>query len=116
MDISADTVKKLMDLGFAAVNYGWLQEAETIFNGVEAARGDAPYGPMGMGLVHIAKGEYDEAATVLQEQALGRDPDNVDAKKLLALALKLAGRGSDLDKVGDELRSAGGGEFLDALS
>jgi hypothetical protein len=58
-------------------------------------------------LIHMNSRAYEDAVKVLREGALARNPQSLEAKMILGLALKLAGRGSECDGVIRELSASG---------
>lgn len=105
--VTSEAVRMLMEIGMMAANNGMHKQAFEIFEGVEAVRPDQEYGPLGVALIHMNLGEYDQAVTVLKTGALERNPESAEAKIFLALALRLANRSSECDEIVRALRQSG---------
>lgn len=105
--VTSEAVRMLMEIGMMAANNGMHKQAFEIFEGIEAVRPDQEYGPLGVALIHMNLGEYDQAVTVLKTGALERNPESAEAKIFLALALRLANRSSECDEVVEALRQSG---------
>ena len=106
-EVTPEAVRMLMEIGMMAANNGMHKQAFEIFDGIEAVRPDAEYGPLGVALIHMNLGEYDQAVAVLKEGALQRNPESAEAKMFLALALRLADRAGECDEVVKELQESG---------
>jgi hypothetical protein len=107
MKVPSEAVRTLMEIGVAAVGAGLSRQAMTIFEGIEAVRPDSE-GPMiGAALIYMNSNEADEAAKVLRDGALAKNPQSLEARMFLGLALKLAGRNAECDNVIKELNASG---------
>ncbi|WP_417796432.1 tetratricopeptide repeat protein [Terasakiella pusilla] len=117
-NISTDDLKVLMEAGFLAANGGMTKQAQTIFEGVLAVRPESEYAYIGQAVTLLTSEKHDEAIKVLRDDALRINPDCLQAKMILAMTLKLAGRGSECDRVVDQLHRSGDSaakEFANAL-
>jgi tetratricopeptide (TPR) repeat protein len=99
----------LAELGFIALSAGLDRDAAAIFDGLRAARPREEAGPLGLAMVHMARGELDDAVTLLR-----RLPPSDAAQTYLGLALVRRG---DLDEAQTILervaRTAPGTPFAD---
>jgi thioredoxin-like negative regulator of GroEL len=66
LDLDADEVRVLVDLGFMAVMRGHIQHAGTLFKGVRAARPQEDAGYIGEALLLIQTGDIAGAAAMLR--------------------------------------------------
>jgi len=62
---------------------------------------------IGVALAHISNHSPEEAVKLLRTHVLSKDPGNMDAKMILGVALKLAGRNAECDSVIKELNATG---------
>ena len=119
MEVPSQAVRTLLELGMASVGSGAYKEALNIFMGLDAVRPGSE-GPMiGMALMHMNMKAPDEAVKILREGVLSRHPDSLEAKMILAVALKVAGRTSECDTVVKELSGSGNAQakrFADTFS
>jgi len=60
-------------------------------------------GPIGKALVALAAAKPEEAARILEQEALAAEPDSRSAKSMLGLALRFAGRNHDSRRVLERL-------------
>ena len=99
MEIEDKTRRLLGEIGFMAGGYGLVDEADTIFGGLRALRPDSEHPIIGLSMTQLSRGEAEAARQLLQGEALKISPDSNDAKCFLGLALKLAGRASECERV-----------------
>ena len=109
METNSATVKLLSEIGFMAAARCRVQDATTIFEGLQAARPDSEYPAIGLAVAQLSGKNYDQAIKLLRENALAKNPDSADAKSFLGLALKMAGRTSESDTVLKEAATSGKG-------
>jgi len=107
MDVPAQAVRRLMEVGVAASSMGLNQPAMAIFLGIEAVRPGSDGPLIGLALAHMNNRSPEEAVKILRAHILDKDPGNLDAKMILGLALKLAGRNAECDSVIKELNATG---------
>jgi len=100
--MESDDVRTLADLGFVALSRGMDRHAMTIFEGVKAARPQQEAGPLGIALVHMLRGDLDQAAKLLRElgpsdaaltflgMALARQGNLTEARRLLGNVIATA--------------------------
>jgi predicted Zn-dependent protease len=110
VQVDTETVRLLTEIGFMAMSRGKQREAEAIFAGVQAVRPKSETPAIGLALTRIGARKLDEAIRILRDDALARNPDSAEAKCYLGMALKLAGRASEADKVLREAAGAATGE------
>ncbi|MFC4160052.1 tetratricopeptide repeat protein [Chitinimonas lacunae] len=97
--LSSDTIRLLTEIGFAAAGRGLMAEAETIFSGLALLRPEAAFPYIGLAITRLNAGQPDEAVRVLERDGLSRCPGNIEIRVFLGLALRLARRGSESDKI-----------------
>jgi hypothetical protein len=107
MSASSESIRTLMEIGIAAAGAGLFRQAFQIFEGVEAMRPESEGPSIGVALIHMNSGAPEEAVKVLREGALVRNPNSLEAKMILGLALKLARRASECDHIIKELTESG---------
>ena len=107
MEVPAQSVRTLMEVGVAASCMGLYQQAMAIFEGVEAVRPGTEGPLIGIAIAHMNNRSPEEAVKVLRTHVLANDPGNIEAKMILGVALKLAGRNSECDNVIKELNATG---------
>ncbi len=66
LEIGTDDVRALVDVGFIALSAGLTDQADTIFDGVAAARPDAEAAAIGRGLVRLARQDFAGAVEILR--------------------------------------------------
>ncbi|MCF0253246.1 MAG: tetratricopeptide repeat protein [Duodenibacillus sp.] len=90
--LTAEQIKRLLDIANAGVNAGEIVLARQVYEGVLAGSpGHAP-ALISLALSHIAVGEYDEAEDILQQRVLAANPEDWDALCYLGLSLVARGR------------------------
>ena len=92
MEIDAGSLQLLMEVGFLAGGYGYLGEAEIIFDGLKAVRPQNESPLIGLAFAKMNNNQMDEAIRILEEEALKVNPQSDLARSFLGLALKLSGR------------------------
>jgi predicted Zn-dependent protease len=118
VEMKADDVRMLAELGFVALSRGRNDEAAAIFAGVQAARPAQEAGFIGSSFVHLARGELDAAIKTLRSL-----PPSDTARTFLAMALNRSGdRAAAREILNEVVLSAGGSpdavlarELLDEL-
>ncbi len=109
MDVPAQAVRRLMEVGVAASCLGLYQPAMAIFQGIDAVRPGSDGPLIGIALAYMNNRSPEEAVKLLRSQILDKNPGNLDAKMILGLALKLAGRNAECDNVINELNASSDG-------
>lgn len=106
MEVSTQAVQTLMEVGVMAAGCGFYHQAFQIFEGLEAVRPDSEAPLVGVALIHMNSGEHEEAIKLLREGALVRNPNSINVKMVLGLALRLAGRNAECDNLIKELNAS----------
>jgi Flp pilus assembly protein TadD len=109
MDVPAEAIRRLMEIGIASAGAGLATDALTIFEGIEAVRPGSEGPAVGVAILQMNSGAHEAAVKTLREEALVKNPTSVEVKMLLAVALKLAGHGAECERVIKELAASGDG-------
>jgi cytochrome c-type biogenesis protein CcmH/NrfG len=110
MLISRDEAGLLGKIAFLGLWQGRFVESQAIFNAVREAHPDRIGPVLGLGMLHIHKGEFARAAAILEKEALALDPDDAHALAWLGLALFRAGRKEDAVSPLKRVLASGSGE------
>jgi Flp pilus assembly protein TadD len=117
--MQSEDVRALADLGFVALSRGMDQHAIAIFQGVKAARPQQEAGNLGIALVHMLRGDLDQAVKLLRElgpsdaaltflgMALARQGDTAEATRVLNNVVATAKGTSYAALAADTLASLG---------
>lgn len=90
MEFEAGSLQLLMDLGFMAGGYGYMQQAATIFDGLRVLRPENE-SPL-IGLAFVILGIQPEESIRILEEALRLNPDSDLARGFMGIAFKLTGQ------------------------
>jgi Flp pilus assembly protein TadD len=99
MEVDTKLVQLLMEIGHIAGGHGYFDEARIIFEGIKAVRPESEYPLIGQAITQLNMGNYAEAARILGEEALGKNPENDLAASLLGLVLKISGLTSESERL-----------------
>jgi hypothetical protein len=92
MDIDSRSLQLLLEVGLLAGGYGWMKEAEVIFEGLRAVRPENESPLIGLAIAKMNNNQAEESIRILETEALNTNPESDLARAFLGLALKLAGR------------------------
>lgn len=106
VDIPSQAVRTLMEVGMLAAVCGLHEHAQTIFEGLEAVRPTSEGPPIGKALIHMSRNEHEAAAGMLRDVS-AKHPASLEAKMMLGLALRMAGRNAECSSVIKELEASG---------
>jgi predicted Zn-dependent protease len=95
----AEDVRLLGEIGYAAANRGLHRDAERVLAAIEALRPSSAVAGIGRALMALSRGRFDDAVQLVERQALAAEPDSIEAYEVLALALGLAGRATERERV-----------------
>lgn len=98
-----EAVRLLSEIGYAAVHHGLGDRAAPIFTALAVLRPQNAAAGIGRGLAAMAAGRADEAARILEQEALAAEPGSRTARAMLGLALRFAGRNHDSRRVLEQL-------------
>jgi Flp pilus assembly protein TadD len=107
MEIPAQAIKTLMEIGVAGTNSGLFKQALAVFEGIDAVRPNSAEACIGVAVVHLYRNETEEAVAALRGEALQKSPKSIEVKMLLGVALKMAGRNAECESVIKELIASG---------
>jgi Flp pilus assembly protein TadD len=106
LPVSTEVVQLLMEIGYVACGRGLQACAESIFNGIIAARPNSELPLIGLAISKISFGDFLGASRILVEQALKINPDSGLAKSFLAMAVKALGGKSEAEELAKEVAAS----------
>src|SRR4051794_7741808 len=89
--IGSDDARLLGELGLLAAGRGLAREAELIASGLSACRPSSAIAGIVRGVAAMSRQDAEGAVRVLRDEALRAEPDSLEARALLGLALEQAG-------------------------
>ena len=92
MKINRETLQLLSQIGFLACVKGETEKGKVIIEGVEINAEYNPSAMMGVAISRIYTGQYKEAIATLKNSVLSLEPDNIEAKTFLSIALNKSGK------------------------
>lgn len=110
MEINAELLRLLMEMGFMATNKGHLGEAAAIFEGVNQARPNSAFPHIGLGCVAIGRGEFTKAVEVLRNAPANAPAERELCNGFMGLALKLGGSAEESRSVLSQVANEGENE------
>jgi thioredoxin-like negative regulator of GroEL len=111
-----EIVRLVSEIGYAAVHHGLGERALPIFDALAVLRPQSAAAAIGRALVALSSGKADEAARILEQEALAAEPDSRAARSMLGLALRFAGRNHDSRRVLEQLLAEDGGDSSSRLA
>jgi predicted Zn-dependent protease len=94
LEISAESLRRLLEIGYVAAGNGRFSDAETIFRGVAAVRPGSSAPVIGRAVAALNRGAASEAVVLLEAER-NRSPDDAMVQAFLGLALQSAGRNAE---------------------
>jgi len=85
-------IQRLLDIANAGCQKGFINEAQTIYDGVLAVKPGFAPALIGKAFSHVVVNGFEEAERLLREEVLATNPEDADALSILGLCLALAGR------------------------
>ncbi|MDR2161737.1 MAG: tetratricopeptide repeat protein [Desulfovibrio sp.] len=116
MLITREESRFLGKVAFLGLWQGRFLESESIFNALRAANPENIGPVLGLGMLHIHKGDYGKAAEILEKEALRLNPEDAHAQAWLGLALFRAGRKAEAAARLKKVLEDGNGEDSKALA
>ncbi|MCG8690627.1 MAG: YscG family type III secretion system chaperone [Minwuiales bacterium] len=110
MSTDQETLVLLAESATLASRFGMGEEAMTITEALSTALPDDENVVLIQATANIESRRFEEAAALLRDKVLAKNPDNSTAKAFLGLALHLTGKAADRDKVLQEVIDAGDDE------
>jgi len=92
--VSADSVRRLLEIGYIAAGNGYFADAELIFRGVAAVRPESSAPAIGRAVAALNRGAAGEAVRLLEAER-ERSPSDALSQAFLGLALRSAGRNAE---------------------
>jgi len=108
MEIDRDTVRLLAELGLIAGDYGMTAQVEAIVAALAVLRPESEQPDIIHAYSRIWAKDPVGAERILRDQALAKNPASTEAKAVLGLALHIAGKSAERDRVLNEVLAAGG--------
>ncbi len=105
--IVSDLLRRLSEVGYMACFKGMVREGAVIMEGIHAMAPDQVPVKIGLAVARISELRYPEAITLLRDEVLAQEPDNLTAKCFLGLALKESGAEAEARTVLEEVRERG---------
>lgn len=105
--LEAGLGKILSMIGFIASTLQLTDFAMAIFNTLQMYRPDSEYPFIGAAIAHLDAGSYDDAVTMIRDNALRINPQNDIAKAILALAYTYLRRDDESKSLMQEIESSG---------
>jgi predicted Zn-dependent protease len=93
-EVGADSLRRLLEIGYVAAGNGYFAEAETIFRGVAAMRPGSSAPAIGRAVAALNRGMASEAVRLLETERQ-RSPQDALVQAFLGLALRGAGRNAE---------------------
>jgi hypothetical protein len=106
--LASEEIRLLAELGFAAINAGYVVPALGIFHNLRVLRPEHAFSYIGVALSHMAIGSFDEAITCLSDADLVVTVERDDLQLYRGLAASLSGNVSAGDRILLELSKENG--------
>ena len=106
--LASEEIRLLAELGFAAINAGYVVPALGIFHNLRVLRPEHAFSYIGIALSHMAIGSFDEALTCLSDADLVVTVERDDLQLYLGLASSLSGNVVAADRILLELSKKNG--------
>jgi hypothetical protein len=106
--LASEEIRLLAELGFAAINAGYIVPALGIFHNLRALRPEHAFSYIGIALSHMAIGSFDEALTCLSDADLVVTVERDDLQLYRGLASTLSGNVVAADRILLELSKENG--------
>jgi hypothetical protein len=106
--LASEEIRLLAELGFAAINAGYVVPAMGIFQNLRVLRPEHAFSYIGIALSHMAIGSFDEALTLLSDAALVVSVERDDLQLYRGLAFALSGNVVAADRILLELLKENG--------
>jgi hypothetical protein len=97
--LASDEIRLLAELGFAAINAGYIVPALGIFHNLRVLRPEHAFPYIGIALSHMANGSFDEALTCLSDADLVVTVERDDLQLYRGLASTLSGNVAAADQI-----------------
>lgn len=106
--LASEEIRLLAELGYAAINAGYIAPALGIFHNLRVLRPEHAFSYIGIALSHMAVGSVDEALTCLSDADLVVTVERDDLQLYRGLASTLAGNVVAADRILLELSKENG--------
>jgi hypothetical protein len=115
VNVNADVLQQLMEVGYVAAGHGLTPFAERIFAGVEAVRPESDAPAIGRAMAALNAGAPAEAVSELRAAA-EKFPQSEMIKSFLGLSLQMAGMNSEGAALLQDLVANGGDASAKAMA
>lgn len=114
---SGELIRLLVDIGYVATGIGDKKSAESIFEGVIAARPNSELAHIGYAFSKLSFGEFTAASNLLMNKAYSLNPDSKLIRAMYGFLLYITGRTGECGFVmNDILASRGDDDELSQFS
>src|SRR5688572_26663371 len=93
-EVGAESLRRLLEVGYVAAGNGYFAEAEAIFRGLAAVRPDSSAPAIGRAVSALNRGMAGDAVGLLEAERK-RSPSDALVQAFLGLALRSAGRNAE---------------------
>lgn len=97
--ITPEQVRTLTEVGMMAAGHGYTAEATAIFESLRVLRPQRPFAYVGLAVTSLNSGKPEEAVRVLEREGLVACPGDGEIRAFLGLALRLAQRPAEAQRV-----------------
>lgn len=97
--LASEEIRLLAELGFAAINAGYVVPALGIFHNLRVLRPEHAFSYIGIALSHMAIGSFDKALTCLSDADLVVTVERDDLQLYRGLASSLSGNVAAADRI-----------------
>ena len=97
--LASEEIRLLAELGFAAINAGYVAPALGIFHNLRVLRPEHAFSYIGIALSHMAIGSFDKALTCLSDADLVVTVERDDLQLYRGLASSLSGNVAAADRI-----------------
>lgn len=113
MDFEAKYLQLAAQLGFVACRNKMYDEAQEIFEGLQAFRPEQECPVIGLASVAMATGKSEQALELLDNNLLDKDPESIQGRTYKAMAMMLSGNANGAKMLLSEVTANGDGEEYD---
>jgi len=114
--LSSEDIRSIAEIGFMACGAGNISAARNIFEGLRVLRPDQAFVYIGLALTSMSLGAHQEAVDILRNKGLTASPDDDELKVFLGMALGMANRQNESQRVLSDLAGASTGTAAQKLA
>ena len=97
--VTSEQVRLLTEVGMVAAGRGFPRQAREIFEGLRILRPERPFPYVGLAVASLNAGDANEAVRILEREGLAACPGDPELRAFLGLALQLAQRRAEGERV-----------------